>query len=609
MNLMELVHRASEHGGSRSTAQLRSATRFSTELAGPVRSAILRARQFLLAERRGDGLWVGRESASPSLTSLLILWLVYAGEEDSQLAQQCAATLIQLQSSDGGWGRTAGQAVDLSVSVQCYFALKLLGIDPSSERLAPARQVIRQLGGADSAEATTRYLLALFGQVDYDICPDTPRRDPWSTIQLRRPVCRIEIDRGIRELYLRRPGEWPRLINSPTDGVICRPIDQMPFEHLFWHTVALRAEGLPVNSEQLQECGRRMRGLVNVDEDADTAWPRHDLSPRTDTALVARSLIASGVPPDQVAIAGAVDRVCAMLKPDVVDGLVGTTEVTDAISLGHRFDWQTDEDGALPPELSICEERSSDVFRGHREPVAVHTFTDRVDEMVRGLWEQQQSDGGWGAFDSTLPEADHSDVVATAAVLEALRASDSWEARTGLERAANFLRMTQCADGGWRRDLNADDVEATSAAVRGLVSIGILPDDEAVAAGVNWLIVHQELDGGWSAACHDDEESVLSAASPTAWAIMALAAAGRANHRATRRGVEFLVDAQDDDGRWTEFEIPPRDAVANCRPRNHLHSVAWPLLALSRWAVAADSAQLAGASEMSLMLVGISSEN
>src|SRR5262245_61683765 len=119
MNLMELVHPASDHGGSRTTTPRRSTTPFSTELLGPVRGAILRARQFLIAERSADGMWVGHEAACPQLTSLLICWLVNDGNGNSELAQQCAAKLLDLQSPGGDWRRTGIQVTDLSTSVQC----------------------------------------------------------------------------------------------------------------------------------------------------------------------------------------------------------------------------------------------------------------------------------------------------------------------------------------------------------------------------------------------------------------------------------------------------------------------------------------------------------
>ena len=90
--------------------------------------------------------------------------------------------------------------------------------------------------------------------------------------------------------------------------------------------------------------------------------------------------------------------------------------------------------------------------------------------------------------------------------------------------------------------------------------------------------------------------------------MLSLVAAGKENHAACRRGVQFLIESQGDDGRWNEPEFAPYYPAANRWIRNELHSVAWPLLALSRWAVAAISAQSAAADEMSLRLVGVSAD-
>jgi hypothetical protein len=67
-----------------------------------------------------------------------------------------------------------------------------------------------------------------------------------------------------------------------------------------------------------------------------------------------------------------------------------------------------------------------------------------------------------------------------------------------------------------------------------------------------------------------------------------------------------LLDTQVNDGSWSEFDLPNANSISGGRPRNHLHSVALPLLVLSQWAVAAGSAQSSAASEMSLKLVGVS---
>ena len=109
-------------------------------------------------------------------------------------------------------------------------------------------------------------------------------------------------------------------------------------------------------------------------------------------------------------------------------------------------------------------------------------------------------------------------------------------------------------------------VHGTSLAVQGLLAAGVQPEDDAVAAGVNWLIVHQQPSGGWGELPHaldgtnDDYAFGRATASQTAWALDALVAAGQAGEEAARRGVGFLLNAQQDDGRWPEPSFTLRDA-------------------------------------------------
>jgi squalene-hopene/tetraprenyl-beta-curcumene cyclase len=159
------------------------------------------------------------------------------------------------------------------------------------------------------------------------------------------------------------------------------------------------------------------------------------------------------------------------------------------------------------------------------------------------------------------------------------------------------MRSHQRADGSWAHADGSQQILCTSAAIRGLVAAGATTDDDSFAAAANWLVVQQEPTGGWN-----------GSATETAWALLALVAAGKAHHVATRRGIDFLVDFQDDDGGWIDSRFVERDPLVNHWFRNELHGVAWPLLALSKWAVAASSAQPAAADEISLRLVAATSD-
>ena len=124
--------------------------------------------------------------------------------------------------------------VEISGSVKAYFALKLTGHDPSAEYMQRARRAILAHGGADAVNSFTRFYLALLGQISYDQCPAVPPEMvllpkwfpvnlyavsswsrtiivPLSIVSALQPVRAIEPRRGIRELFLREPADWPPL--------------------------------------------------------------------------------------------------------------------------------------------------------------------------------------------------------------------------------------------------------------------------------------------------------------------------------------------------------------------------------------------------------------
>jgi squalene-hopene/tetraprenyl-beta-curcumene cyclase len=145
--------------------------------------------------------------------------------------------------------------------------------------------------------------------------------------------------------------------------------------------------------------------------------------------------------------------------------------------------------------------------------------------------------------------------------------------------------------------------------VRGLLAAGEATDDDAIAAATNWLTVEQQTNGGWcdeATENHSDRtpssRRVNNSASQTAWAVLALVAAGRSNDPATRRGINFLLESQDEVGGWVDKNLAAYDPVSKRWFSNDLHSIAWPLLALSGWAVAINSAELAADDQLSLRL-------
>jgi squalene-hopene/tetraprenyl-beta-curcumene cyclase len=655
MNSMELVRfpgrslRPSPSGPAK-----QSPAPFRTELIGPVRNAIVRARQLLVSRQQDDGTWLGRQAADVTLATQLIFLLSYLVRGDAELIQQCAASILHEQLPDGGWSVLPDAPSDVSASVQAYFALKLAGLDASGETLSRARRRIRQLGGADAADSETRFYLALLGQIDYDCCDVRPPewiftrgregefRAPLMLVWSHRPIRQIGIERGVRELFLTQPQDWPataggsqfrsfyrRLLqmfehsgwnplrrsalakceSQLTQQVAPARISELDFSQLIWHTVTLHTIGFGDDGAELRRCEEWVRKMVSIDDDDDLAQPRLRDTRWTDTSLALQSLLVSGTSLDNPAIAAAID---AVLKNDETKFPRQTIELCDLMySLWRAESAETDCDHLLPPDLGIWwDSRSATKRTAHdreRRPERVQTA---INQALDQLLASQNRDGGWGPNLCPTRLKAKSDCIVTAKVIETIYNLDRDDAKPLFERGLTYLRAAQHADGSWADSDGCQKIMGTSQAIRALLAAGAAPDDDAVAAGVNWLLVEQQANGGWYEPSFDAEANEngpsarrKTSASQSACAILALVAAGRADAQATRRGIDYLLNSQDHDGGWTDHERLLYDPLSKRFFCNELHAIAWPLWALSAWAVAAESAKSEAADQMSLRLV------
>ncbi len=117
-----------------------------------------------------------------------------------------------------------------------------------------------------------------------------------------------------------------------------------------------------------------------------------------------------------------------------------------------------------------------------------------------------------------------------------------------------------------------------------------------VRKAILWLEHHQLEDGGWGEGCESYANPELrgkgpSTPSQTAWALMALIAAGDAHGEAARRGVEYLLQTQQAHGSWDEPYFTgtgfPNDFMINY----HMYRDYWPLTALGQYRQAVGQAR------------------
>jgi hypothetical protein len=588
MTTTDLVRFATFERAPRAIIDLPAITPSYHQLVSPVRSAIVCARRCLLGQQQSDGHWLGYQVGDASLPSQLLMLLAYAGREATELADQAANSILRDQSADGGWPAFPGGTANVSVSVQAYLALKLAGQKANRSHMVAARQMIRQLGGADAADATTRCFLALFGQIDHAMCESSAPE------LFSLPSCSprsINLSRGVRELFVTQPTQWPA--TPPL------PLKPSQFLSFVWKTIAeLAASGdeLPVLSPTMEES---LRQFVVVDHDRDEARPCLGMSPAVDSAMACEALIRSGIRAERFTF-GFPQSWLNLANQD-------TVQLATVLRPLAAYDRGPGDDPALPPEIQMLDDRHPKRrLRRDDEAASDKAADEKIQAIFGVLLQRQNLDGGWSI--DACPNAE-SESAATAAVLEAISLSDISSERGEIRRGIEYLRATQRADGSWDSATGARFIHGTSRAVRALMAADVSASDPAIEAGVNWLLVHQQESGGWGempSASNPSDNTLTAAASAiqTAWAVSALVAAGLATDDATLLGVQFLVDTQEDDGQWQDTQFILRDPATANWYRSDLRSAAESLATLADWAVGAANAHKgAGRTELNLCTV------
>ena len=230
-------------------------------------------------------------------------------------------------------------------------------------------------------------------------------------------------------------------------------------------------------------------------------------------------------------------------------------------------------------------------------------YAESIRRALDWLVGMQSDDGGFAAFDvdnthdnlNYIPFADHgalldpptSDV--TARVATVLARVGRPEDAAALARSIAYLRAQQEPDGSWFGRWGTNYVYGTWSVLSAFGAAGIGPEDAAVGRAVDWLLARQNADGGWG----ESNDTYLggparsacmrSTAYQSAWALLALLAAGRARSDAVHGGVAFLLRSRQADGLWSDptFTAPGFPRVFYLR--YHGYSAYFPLWALAAY--------------------------
>jgi squalene-hopene/tetraprenyl-beta-curcumene cyclase len=147
----------------------------------------------------------------------------------------------------------------------------------------------------------------------------------------------------------------------------------------------------------------------------------------------------------------------------------------------------------------------------------------------------------------------------TAHVVEAFGKLGISREHPAMVRALDFLKREQETDGAWFGRWGVNYIYGTGAVLPALAAIGEDMNQAYIGRACDWLVAHQQDSGGWGESCasYMDVETAgrgVATASQTAWALMALLAANRAQDReAIERGCLFLIERQSG-GTWAEAQ-------------------------------------------------------
>ena len=250
--------------------------------------AVSGAVSYLMSVQHGDGFWVGELESNPTMEAEYLMLTHFLGVGGPEVWRKLRNHLLHVQREDGTWGQFYGAPGDLSTSTECYFALKLAGMDAADPRMCAAREFILSKGGVTEARVFTKIWLSLFGQYDWGGVPSLPPElmllPKWFPVNLyefsswarstivplliifdRKPVRPVAPRAAIPELYTLPPSE--------TDYSIKRPDKLIGWESLFYagDVVLSQLERLPWKPTRAQAVKRVEQWIVDHQE-ADGSW-------------------------------------------------------------------------------------------------------------------------------------------------------------------------------------------------------------------------------------------------------------------------------------------------------------------------------------------------
>ncbi len=175
--ILEPTERTRHEGSMNDAALSQSPPRPSTVTSSALETRIRAATDALLERQQADGHWVFELEADATIPAEYVLLRHYLGEPVGRgaRAQDRRLSAPHPAAPHGGWPLFHDGAFDMSASVKAYFALKMIGDDPTPPHMRRAREaILRARRRRQGSNVFTRTLLALYGVMPWRAVPVMP---------------------------------------------------------------------------------------------------------------------------------------------------------------------------------------------------------------------------------------------------------------------------------------------------------------------------------------------------------------------------------------------------------------------------------------------------
>jgi squalene-hopene/tetraprenyl-beta-curcumene cyclase len=536
-----------------------------------VTEAIAKSQNHLLSIQNPPGYWCAELESNVSITAEVVLLHKIWGTDSQRPLHKVETYLRSQQRQHGGWELFYGDGGELSVSVEAYMALRLLGVSPSDPAMRRARDFILQRGGISKTRIFTKFHLALIGCYNWQGLPSIPpaimllpdafpfniyELSSWarsSTVPLLivfddKPIYQIDSAITLNELYvegadiqfeLPRNGDWTDLFITLDNAFkLAEKLNLMP----------LRSEGIKAAEKWILERQEAtgdwggiipamlnsmlalkslnydvndpivVRGLQAIDnfaiETEDSYRIQPCVSPVWDTAWAMRALIESGLAADHPAVVKAGEFLLEKQILDYGDWAVKNHQGKPgawAFEFENRFYPDVDDSAVVVMALQIAKLPNEQLKQ------------QAIARAINWMASMQCQAGGWAAFDlnnnqewlNLVPYGDLKAMIdpntadVTARVLEMLGECKQSIDTQSFEKALFYLINEQETDGSWFGRWGVNYIYGTSGVLSALALVAPQTHQKSIKRGATWLLKCQNPDGGWGETCRSYNDPSL----------------------------------------------------------------------------------------------------